>query len=443
MAFFQQLLLIYTEDVEGGSEQALETGIEEIEAIEREEEAIAGQAAGAPGSFSPAENLAFADCYLTPLEIQTDPQARAFATALFLATGDIDINRLPIRSRGIATDGVVNHAGAVDWGTSPPCANGVQPWGLANWEAVYLPAPDVAASGGGYGIPTATGDVPVRAYPNGTLPTIPPGTKSSAPSPPPTRTGESSAFEPLPIGHLDEVEEEEVMLMVWLNKLDHDRTFLWFDIIIMTVTTGNFMWTFHHSFFQVKTVLLSISMILFVSTELLETTFLLVDSDLHYDERDELLAAMSTELVQTIMTTHIHFSLLLVFPQIFGLRWVTMLLVCGVVLGLFLPIWMTFGSAWIFFPPHYMVTILFFVLVTAFWVEGFERVAFRTDRLLFIQKECVAQYQADWRKAESLRFRSELDVTEARSALRTRNEMTVSTRARAHTHTSYICASAA
>ena len=426
MAFVQQVLLTYTEDVEGGSEQALETGIEEIEAIEREEEALAGQAAGDPASFSPSENLAFADCYLTPLEIQTDPQARAFATALFLSTGDVDINRLPIRSRGIATDGVVNHAGAVDWGTSPACAHGVQPWGLAAWQAVYLPELDGEGGGYGQGIPTATGDdAPVRAYPNGTLPLTPPGTKGSAPPPPvPVRTGESPAFEPLPIGHLDKVEEEEEMLMVWLNRLDHDRTFLWLDVIIMTVTTGNFMWTFHHSFYQVKTVLLSISMILFVSTEILETTFLLVDSDLHYDERDELLAAMSTELVQTIMTTHIHFSLLLVFPQIFGLRWITMMLVCAVVLGLFVPIWVTFGSAWIFFPPHYMVTILFFVLVTAFWVEGFERVAFRTDRLLFIQKECVAQYQADWRKAESLRFRSELDVTEARSALRTRNEMT-------------------
>ena len=58
----------------------------------------------------------------------------------------------------------------------------------------------------------------------------------------------------------------------------------------------------------------------------LETTFLLVDSDLHYDERDQVLVAMSQELTETIMTTHIHFTLLLVFPPVFGMRWMTMVL---------------------------------------------------------------------------------------------------------------------
>lgn len=428
MAFLQQLLLLYSEDVEGNGEQALETGIEEIAAIEREEEAIVAGDVD-PSIFNPASNAAFADCYLTPMEIETDAQARAFATALFLATDGVDINDLPLGYRGIATDGVLEHRGATDWGLSPPCADGVQPWGLASWQAAYL-----GAGGNGYGTgsrhepsgvaATATGDSPAdpRSRTNATSnPGRGPGPKVP---PVPAATGLDRGFEPLPIGHLDEVEEEEEMLLVWLNQLDHDRTFLWLDIIIMAVATTNFLYSFHHSFFRVKTVLLSISMVLFVFTELLETTFLLVDSDLHYDERDQLLAAMSTELVQTIMTTHIHFSLLLVFPQLFGLRWITMLIVCAVVLGLFCPIWVTFPSAWVFFPPHYMTCILFFVLVTAFWVEGFERAAFRTDRLLFIQKECVAQYQSDWRKAEALRFRSELAVTEAQSALRTRNEMT-------------------
>ena len=422
MAFLQQLLLLYSEDVEGNGEQALETGIEEIAAIEREEEAIVAGDVD-PSIFSPASNAAFADCYLTPTEIHSDAQARAFATALFLASDGVDINGLPPRDRGIATDGVVDHRGATDWGTSPPCANGVQPWGLASWQVAYLGA---ANGGEGYGTgprndasgatPTSTGDPrsPMNV-------TSDPGRR---PPKEPLTGAPGAAFEPLPIGHLDVVAEEEQMLMVYLNQLDHDRTFLWLDIMIMLVATTNFVYSFHHSFFRVKTVLLSISMVLFVFTELLETTFLLVDSDMHFDERDELLAAMSTELVQTIMTTHIHFSLLLVFPQLFGLRWITMLIVCTVVLGLFLPIWITFSSAWVFFPPHYMACILFFVLVTAFWVEGFERAAFRTDRLLFIQKECVAQYQSDWRKAEALRFRSELAVTEAESALRTRNEMT-------------------
>ena len=39
-------------------------------------------------------------------------------------------------------------------------------------------------------------------------------------------------------------------------------------------------------------------------------------------------------------------------------------------------------------------------------------------------EECVAQYQSDWRKAEALRYKSEIDVTQARSALQTRNQMT-------------------
>ena len=38
------------------------------------------------------------------------------------------------------------------------------------------------------------------------------------------------------------------------------------------------------------------------------------------------------------MTTHIHFTLLLVFPPVFGMRWLTMVLVCGLVLVLFLAV---------------------------------------------------------------------------------------------------------
>ena len=34
------------------------------------------------------------------------------------------------------------------------------------------------------------------------------------------------------------------------------------------------------------------------------------------------------------------------------------------------------------------------------------------------------RYQSDWRKAEALRYKSEIDVTQARSALQTRNQMT-------------------
>ena len=41
---------------------------------------------------------------------------------------------------GIATDGNTKHEGAVDYGLSPPCAEGVQPWGRPDWMAVYTPA---------------------------------------------------------------------------------------------------------------------------------------------------------------------------------------------------------------------------------------------------------------------------------------------------------------
>jgi hypothetical protein len=40
-------------------------------------------------------------------------------------------------------------------------------------------------------------------------------------------------------------------------------------------------------------------------------------------------------------------------------------------------------------------------VVISFWVEKLAREVFRSDRLLCIQKECVAQYQQDWRRAES------------------------------------------
>ena len=78
---------------------------------------------------------------------------------------------------------------------------------------------------------------------------------------------------------------------------------------------------------------------LFIFLQLVQTTFLLIESDQHYEEKEEVLVAVPTELIETIMTTHIHFSLLLAFPQIFGLRWMTMLAICICILIGFIGIW--------------------------------------------------------------------------------------------------------
>ena len=114
---------------------------------------------------------------------------------------------------------------------------------------------------------------------------------------------------------------------------------------------------------------------------------------------DTLDREMTTELIQTIMTTHIHFALLLAFPQIFGLRWTTMLASCVLILvcllnqttpsrhstplcmhgvsyreewcvhcvcllnqSLFGALWRLFPSALLFFPPGYVGCIIFFVV---------------------------------------------------------------------------------
>ena len=131
MAFVQQILLMSIEEEAG--EAALETGIEELADLEREEQLREDQPQYQPQidvdgvSFSPDTNRAFADCFLTPQEIADDPQARAFATALFIAAGPAtDVAARPSFAYGVATDGNTKHEGAVDYGLSPPCADGVQ-----------------------------------------------------------------------------------------------------------------------------------------------------------------------------------------------------------------------------------------------------------------------------------------------------------------------------
>ena len=63
-------------------------------------------------------------------------------------------------------------------------------------------------------------------------------------------------------------QEEERTLMVALDRLDHDTTFLWLDAIVLAITVVNFAWTFHPSFVIVKPLLLSISMVLFVTMQM-------------------------------------------------------------------------------------------------------------------------------------------------------------------------------
>ena len=119
-------------------------------------------------------------------------------------------------------------------------------------------------------------------------------------------------------------ERMEEHFLEWLNALDQDRTFLLLDTFTIGITLVTFLVTFHKSFFKYKHVVLTCEIVIFVFLQLIQTTFLLIESDLHYEEKKEVLVAVPTELIETIMTTHIHFSLLLAFPQIFGLRWMTM-----------------------------------------------------------------------------------------------------------------------
>eukprot|EP01052_Picozoa_sp_SAG31_P018073 SAG31_NODE_1264_length_9071_cov_17.828132_4_plen_1309_part_00 len=216
----------------------------------------------------------------------------------------------------------------------------------------------------------------------------------------------------------------EERLLEWLNAVDHDKTFLILDALTIFLTGLCLLITFHKSFFRFKHGVLTIEIILFVFLQLVQTTFLLIESDLHYEEKQEVLVAVPTELIETIMTTHIHFSLLLAFPQIFGLRWIRMFVICICILLGFVGIWDLFPSSELFFPPVYVAVILAFVCITAFWVESFERQWFKTAKLLVIQKECVAQYQRDWRRSEQEKHDAEIDVVQARAALRTRNQMT-------------------
>ena len=60
----------------------------------------------------------------------------------------------------------------------------------------------------------------------------------------------------------------ETAVAEWRWAQDHDTTFLWLDAIVLAITVVNFAWTFHPSFVIVKPLLLSISMVLFVTMQM-------------------------------------------------------------------------------------------------------------------------------------------------------------------------------
>jgi signal transduction histidine kinase/tetratricopeptide (TPR) repeat protein len=437
MAMAQQLMLVYPEDLEAG-QSALEHSLLVLQGGHgrHQNEPVGGSAQGQDGSkaqlvdFAPAYNWigtqrAFRDCFLTYQEIagpHADPAAQIFAAAYLAARGPLgpdchthvdedQPNRCILT--GISTDGWSRRPGG-EKPSDRTCHLATGQGGLQGnmtWLQSYIYA--ITSDEHGHdAIFNASSSV--QAWEGSNL--------NGDGSP---HSGQTD-LEPGP--QLDRVEKMEDRLLEHLQRIDHDQTFLILGLCAMALTVACLFCTFHSSFYRWKSLLMTVFITVFLSLQCLDVTFLLIESDLNLvrnaENQDLFQLTLSTELIQTLMTTHIHFALLLAFPQICGICWLTMLGVCVLISMIFATMYYLFQSARLFFPPGYLACVLFFVCVTSFWVEKYERQWFRSDRLLFIQKECVAQYQRDWRKAETRRHHSELEVNAARSALKTRNQMT-------------------
>jgi len=140
--------------------------------------------------------------------------------------------------------------------------------------------------------------------------------------------------------------------------------------------------------------------------------------------RDASTIEMDKELVQAIIMGHLQFALLFACPQLFGLRWITMMCIVMVFLSAFVPMWTLLPSAHVFFPPAYMTTVLLLVVVVSRTVEKQERLWFRATQLRQREQEAMVQYEAFWRAADADRHASDLRVAKARTALQIRNQTT-------------------
>ena len=71
-----------------------------------------------------------------------------------------------------------------------------------------------------------------------------------------------------------------------------------------------------------------------------------------------------------------------------------------------------------------MQQVMVFSAVCSTYIEQLLRGLYKSDQLLVAEKQCVAQFEADYSKAEGERHESEIAVTKAHTALKTRNQMT-------------------
>jgi len=178
--------------------------------------------------------------------------------------------------------------------------------------------------------------------------------------------------------------------------------------------------TFHRRFWAVKSFCCVLSIAAIIGLQLANLILLL--KDLSVDVEGSIL--MRKEIIQAIITFHLHFCLLFICPQLFGLNWLTMSSVVLCLLLVLICMWSTLGAATIFFPVLWVCTLLLLVIIISYWVELQERESFKASRLLLGKHEMLAQYESFWRSADAVRHESDLASAKARTALKCRNELT-------------------
>ena len=187
----------------------------------------------------------------------------------------------------------------------------------------------------------------------------------------------------------------------------------------------NLLATLHRRFWACKSFSIAASIILVMGIQLLNLVLLLTDSVTSWsDAGNTNTIEMDKELVQAIIMGHLQFALLFACPQLFGLRWITMLCIIVVFLSAFVPMWILLPSSHIFFPPAYLTIVLLLVVVVSRTVEKQERLWFRATQLRQREQEAMVQYEAFWRAADADRHASDLRVAKARTALQIRNQTT-------------------
>ena len=206
----------------------------------------------------------------------------------------------------------------------------------------------------------------------------------------------------------------------------HERSHLYVALYVGGAISclANLLATLHRRFWACKSLSIAASIILVMGVQLLTLVLLLTDSVTSWNDPGKTTIEMDKELVQAIIMGHLQFALLFACPQLFGLRWITMLCIVAVFMSMFVPLWVVLPSAHVFFPPAYLTIVLLLVVVVSRTVEKQERLWFRATQLRQHEQEAMAQYEAFWRAADADRHASDLRVAKAKTALQIRNQTT-------------------